>query len=367
MKKKIISLYTASGDIAATARYRVFQYMDNPEYVFVKRKMIPEWMYAKWMPISMQSLLVKVVAMLILYFRRLFDLSSDYIRPPEIIILSRNLLPRHTPKSFIWILEHTIKRGTKLVWDFDDNIIANGACSQHAFDKIGELASKIIVASDDNVRLLKKDQKNKTIVLPTTDKELYPYFNEDLINKRLNSLQDSINLIWLGTAVGLPFIADIIPYIDEFAKAEQRRVVLSVVCNKSLLAETSYMQIKNVKWSKESALEELKKAHIGLMPLPDNEITRGKGGFKLIQYLSIGLPIIGSPVGINKDIIIDSVGSVADIDNAKEWKQAIHRICDSHEVYYQYAINSYKHWNTNFSFSTNKQEWNCIIESLLTI
>ena len=42
---------------------------------------------------------------------------------------------------------------------------------------------------------------------------------------------------------------------------------------------------------------------IGIMPLEDTPWEKGKCGFKIIQYLSLGIPAIASPVGVNGEII----------------------------------------------------------------
>jgi len=49
-----------------------------------------------------------------------------------------------------------------------------------------------------------------------------------------------------------------------------------------------------------------------LAPLPDNRFTRGKCGFKILQYASAGLPVIASPVGVNTDYIRQGGGCLAD-------------------------------------------------------
>ena len=55
---------------------------------------------------------------------------------------------------------------------------------------------------------------------------------------------------------------------------------------------------------------------IGTMPLPDSEWTRGKGGYKLLQYMAVGIPCVASPVGINSILIKEGVnGYLADSED----------------------------------------------------
>jgi glycosyltransferase involved in cell wall biosynthesis len=58
-----------------------------------------------------------------------------------------------------------------------------------------------------------------------------------------------------------------------------------------------------VRWEHELESDMLRSFDIGIMPLKDDPWERGKCGFKLIQYMSVGLPVIGSRVGANEDII----------------------------------------------------------------
>ncbi len=60
-------------------------------------------------------------------------------------------------------------------------------------------------------------------------------------------------------------------------------------------------------WSLETEVADLQTFDIGLMPLPDDPWTRGKGGYKILQYLAMGLPVVASPVGINREIVEDGI------------------------------------------------------------
>jgi glycosyltransferase involved in cell wall biosynthesis len=64
---------------------------------------------------------------------------------------------------------------------------------------------------------------------------------------------------------------------------------------------------------------------IGVMPLEADDWSEGKCGFKLIQYLSLGIPAIASPVGVNKQIIENEVTGFL-VNTPAEWKQALHAL-----------------------------------------
>ena len=60
---------------------------------------------------------------------------------------------------------------------------------------------------------------------------------------------------------------------------------------------------------------------IGIMPLPDEPWERGKCGYKLVQYMACGRPVVASPVGANRDIVRDGVeGRLATTPD--EWDRA---------------------------------------------
>jgi glycosyltransferase involved in cell wall biosynthesis len=56
-------------------------------------------------------------------------------------------------------------------------------------------------------------------------------------------------------------------------------------------------------WNEETEVRDLGEMDIGIMPVPDEPWARGKSGYKLIQYMACGIPVIASPVGANRDIV----------------------------------------------------------------
>jgi len=121
--------------------------------------------------------------------------------------------------------------------------------------------------------------------------------------------RDELCILWSGQSSTLPYLLERIDAIREAARVlHPRTVVLRIVCDTftDVNAQThAPLRIDCVRWSITREVDDLLGADIGVMPLPDNEWTRGKCGFKLLQYMALGLSVIGSPIGVNTDIIRD--------------------------------------------------------------
>ncbi len=55
-------------------------------------------------------------------------------------------------------------------------------------------------------------------------------------------------------------------------------------------------------WSEETEVEEMHDFDVGIMPLPDEPWMYGKCGYKLIQYMGCGIPVVATPFGVNAEI-----------------------------------------------------------------
>jgi glycosyltransferase involved in cell wall biosynthesis len=79
--------------------------------------------------------------------------------------------------------------------------------------------------------------------------------------------------------------------------------------------------IDRVPWSEAAQHEGLAEFDLGLAPVPDEPYTRGKCGYKLLQYAASGTPAVASPVGVNRTILAELGMPAPDADN--EWADAI--------------------------------------------
>jgi glycosyltransferase involved in cell wall biosynthesis len=77
-----------------------------------------------------------------------------------------------------------------------------------------------------------------------------------------------------------------------------------------------------VEWSEAAEVPFLQAVDIGIMPLSDTPWARGKCGYKLIQYMACGLPVVASPVGVNAEIVEHGVNGFLATTEA-EWSEAL--------------------------------------------
>lgn len=70
---------------------------------------------------------------------------------------------------------------------------------------------------------------------------------------------------------------------------------------------------------------------IGVMPLLDDDESRGKCGFKALQYMASGIPVVISPAGVNKEIVKDGINGFL-ANDADEWVEKLSRLIESENV-----------------------------------
>lgn len=362
MSKRTVSAYV-KGDTNTPDYYRIHQYLNNINGIQVHyHMMLPSRMYHRFVPIRKHNIIIVALLYILIYIRTTFALLKDAVFPPDYLVVNRRIIPK---RSFfpIWQLISKIYHNgrTRILWDFDDDILSMGECSAADFAKLSEYATHIIVTHQHLKSLVAEQYQEKVIILPTTDGDLFQIYHDEHINKkRKDLLKHEIILIWVATSANLHFLQSIIPQLDDAAKTVKERLnkdlILKVVCNAPLYHDCKHLIVENIKWSKQAAIENLKNSHIGIMPLTDTEIARGKGGFKLVQYMSIGLPCIGTDVGYNNAIINPSFGCLVPKNDTPKWTDAIIRLSDPTK-WESFSKEAFDNWNEKFSFKKNLSIW----------
>ena len=87
-------------------------------------------------------------------------------------------------------------------------------------------------------------------------------------------------------------------------------------------AQSLGLPMESIAWTEQTEVSSIAGLSIGIMPLVDAPFERGKCGYKLIQYMACGLPVVASPVGVNRQIVEHGVNGFL-AETPEQWEQAL--------------------------------------------
>jgi glycosyltransferase involved in cell wall biosynthesis len=224
------------------------------------------------------------------------------------------------------------KLNVPVIFDFDDSIWLNDTSDGNknlAWMKkpkktanICKYSSLVIVGNQYLANYAKTFNPNVEIIPTTINTEYHK-------PQRTKTIEDKICIGWTGTTTTLKHYYTSIPVLKKIKEKYGDKVYFKVIVNSE--EWTKDLDVKLVKWTKEAEINELCEFDIGIMPLPDNEWSRGKCGFKGLQCMSLNMPVIMSPVGVNTAIIENGKnGFLADTDEL--WFDYLCQLIDSFEL-----------------------------------
>ena len=125
---------------------------------------------------------------------------------------------------------------------------------------------------------------------------------------------------WIGTpSTFREYVSPMMPMLEDVAASSGARIRLVGAGPSSPRTE----RVEVLPWSEADEAAHIRSLDIGIMPLTDSPWSRGKCGYKLIQYMASGLPVVASPVGVNAEIVAhDVTGFLATTED--EWRRALH-------------------------------------------
>jgi glycosyltransferase involved in cell wall biosynthesis len=127
---------------------------------------------------------------------------------------------------------------------------------------------------------------------------------------------------WIGSPSTAPYLSEIVRPLSVIGAEGPVRLV--VVGGKA--PTIPKVSVQEIPWSEATEVAEINRFDVGIMPLPDNDWTRGKCAFKLIQYMACGVPVVASAVGANVDVVDADCGLLA--SKPESWVQALRTLRD---------------------------------------
>jgi glycosyltransferase involved in cell wall biosynthesis len=165
---------------------------------------------------------------------------------------------------------------------------------------------------------------------------------------------------WIGSPENLIYLEMIRPALARLA-ARHATLKVRVIC--SAFPDWPEVPIERVIWNARTEAESLAAAHIGIMPLTDDEWSRGKCAFKLLQYMAAWLPCVASPVGANTEAVIDGVNGFHARDE-HEWEYQLERLIDSAELRARFGANGHAHVEERYSMRAYQANYTALLTRL---
>ena len=165
------------------------------------------------------------------------------------------------------------------------------------------------------------------------------------IKKKKKSI---LTIGWIGSPSTQIYLREVVKPISEFAK---NVAIQFTVIGANSPNIPNVKKINVIKWNKNNYLNEVAKFDIGIMPLFNNEWTKGKCAFKIIQYMALGIPTVASNVGANKDLLGKKKGFL--VNNKNQWVNAFKKITTKKKLVKKMTIESKKYIDQNYSTKAN--------------
>jgi glycosyltransferase involved in cell wall biosynthesis len=291
MRILALTRYTSLG---ASSRIRFFQYLPYLTANGVELKIVPllEDDYILSLYAGKRPSIIPVARA---YARRIRSLMDS--RSFDLLWIEKELFP-WLPVGAERILSRS---GVPYAVDYDDavfhrydmhtNSIIRGWLGK-SIDAVMYHASTVVVGNDYLAGRARRAGAGRIEYLPSVVD-----MNRYTIREKT---EGKFRIGWIGSPVTAPYLGLIRDALEQAIQKLDARLVLVGAGDQDPLPGLA----KDIlPWTEASEVADIQSFDVGIMPLPDEPFERGKCGYKLIQYMACGLPVIASPVGVNTHII----------------------------------------------------------------
>jgi glycosyltransferase involved in cell wall biosynthesis len=324
-KKNILFLCIHRPDRSPTQRFRFEQYVDylnqngfNCKHFFILNAQDDKVFY------SNGNFLRKGLLVLKFYFKLLkLTLTEKNV---DLCFVQREAFVLGTT-----YFERFFAKRSKMVFDFDDSIwLQNVSEANKKFvflknpNKTIELIkiSNLVFAGNQYLADFAKNNNPNVVIIPTT-------IETNLYKPSIKQNSDKVIIGWSGSVTTIQHFNYAVNALKIVKSKFGDLVDIRVIGDGNYVNEE--LGIKGLPWKKESELQDLSVIDIGIMPLPDDEWSKGKCGLKGLQYMALGIATIMSPVGVNTEIIQDGDnGFLASTE--EEWVSKISLLVENKEL-----------------------------------
>jgi glycosyltransferase involved in cell wall biosynthesis len=345
----ILFLVPYPSDEAPSQRFRFEQYYTALSKAGHQYSIQSFFTPTGWRSLYTGSAQKKAFLILLGFFRRFFILFT--VPRYEAVFIHREAAPVGPP--FIeWIIKFIFRK--KIIYDFDDAIWLTDKLDETRLESVIRWRKKVtsicswsykVSCGNEYLAAYASRWNSKVIINPTT------IDTERLHNpsRFMNHHSDKIIIGWTGSHSTLKYLKTIEPALRKLEEKYPNISILVIADQKPQLLLNSLVFKP---WSKESEISDLNAIDIGIMPLPDDEWSKGKCGFKALQYLALEIPTIASPVGVNSMIVDNNVNGFL-CSTSEEWTAALEKLLHDEPMRKRFGANGRQRVIDQFSVSSN--------------
>jgi glycosyltransferase involved in cell wall biosynthesis len=342
--KKVLILCAHRPGRSPSQRYRFEQYLPALEkqgfkftFSYLLNEKDDRTFYSKGNILSKMWILLKSVSIRLLDCRRLKDFDIIFIQR-EATFFGTSFFEK---KAF--------QSGANVIFDFDDSIwLADTSPGNQKWEWIKkpekfyknlQYAHTVIAGNGYLAGKARPHNKNVVVIPTTIDTEIHVP-KPELRNKSI------LFIGWSGSISTIKHFEMVLPALKKLKQKYGPRIGFKV------LGPAGYadadLGIKSKKWSAETEVEELNSFDIGIMPLPDDEWSKGKCGLKGLSYMACGVATVMSPVGVNSEIIRSGINGFF-AANEDEWYKTLSQLIEDLDLRQQIGVQGRKTVEEKFS------------------
>lgn len=306
----------------AGCRFRVSQYLPYLRAagidVTIRSFYTPEYFGIVYKP---GHYIRKTLAFMPLAYRRLLQLQE--LPNYDLVWLYREAIPLGPP-----LIERVIaRRGTPIVLDFDDAIFMSNVSEANraiAFLKnpsrvaeVTRMSTKVMVGNEFLATYARRHNQQVSVVPTVVDTTRF------VPRADRNRLPASGPVVgWIGSPTTGHYVQAMASLLRDAASRHRFTLKVSGAGKK---VQFDGVQVDETPWSLAREVELFNTCDIGIYPLTDDDWSRGKCGFKAIQFMACGVPVLASAVGVNREIIQDGENGFL-ASTPDEWATKLDRL-----------------------------------------
>jgi glycosyltransferase involved in cell wall biosynthesis len=256
------------------------------------------------------------------------------------------------------------KLGVPILFDFDDAIWVKDVSEGNQrlsflknANKIKEILPlcKHVVAGNRYLRdFALKFNKSVSIIPSTIDTDKY---------KEIKQFKEGLVTIgWVGSHTTIKHFETIVPILMKLKEKYKDKIEFKVIGDP--VYYNSDLGIDGMAWDNSKEVEFFNMLDIGVMPLPENEWTKGKCGMKGLLYMSVNTPAVMSSVGMNSEIIENGVNGFL-ADTAEEWFEVLSKLIEDENLRKSIGLAGRKTVEEKYSMNSQKEKYLDLYLSLM--